>query len=104
MLQPVQRRLNVKGLVVLPKRWTAERTFARIVWHGSHCKDYGRTTQSGEAMIHITTISLMVRPAELAKTQLKDTFSFPKHYSGVRLEAIRRLSLAPKYTLHTKHG
>ena len=30
ILQPVLRPVNVKGFVVLPKRWIVERTFARL--------------------------------------------------------------------------
>jgi putative transposase len=61
ILQTVLRPVAAKGFVVLPKRWIVERTFAWIARHRRHAKDYERNTDTSEAMIYITMISLMSR-------------------------------------------
>lgn len=61
VLQTVLRPVNIKGFVVLPKRWIVERTFAWIVRCRRNSKDYERNPQTSEAMIHITMIALMSR-------------------------------------------
>jgi putative transposase len=67
ILQTVLRPVGVKGFVVLPKRWIVERTFAWLVRHRRHSKDYERTTASSEALTYIAMISLMSK--RLAKLQ-----------------------------------
>jgi putative transposase len=60
-LEIVSRPPGVKGFMLLPKRWVAERTFA---WNGRcrrHSRDYERRTDSSESMIRITAINLMLR-------------------------------------------
>jgi putative transposase len=59
VLQTVLRPVNVKGFVVLPKRWIVERTFAWLARHRRHAKDYEKTVASSEAMTYIATIGLM---------------------------------------------
>ena len=61
VLQPVLRPVNIKGFVVLPKRWIVERTFAWINRHRRNSKDYERTTESSQAMIQISMIGIMIR-------------------------------------------
>jgi putative transposase len=61
LLQTILRPTSAEGFVVLPKRWIVERTFAWISRCRRHSKDYERTTDSSEAMIHITMIALMSR-------------------------------------------
>jgi putative transposase len=61
ILQTVLRPVTAKGFVVLPKRWIVERTFAWLTRHRRHSKDYERNTETSEAMIYITMISLMSR-------------------------------------------
>ena len=65
-LEIVRRPEGARGFVLLPRRWTVERTFA---WLG-RCRrltvDRERTTLSCEAMIHTAMIHLMLnrlRPA-----------------------------------------
>jgi len=61
MLQPVLRSDDIKGFVVLPRRWVVERTFA---WFGCSrrlSKDYEFHTESSEAMIYIAMTRLMLR-------------------------------------------
>ncbi|MFC1757908.1 transposase [Planctomycetota bacterium] len=64
ILQAVLLPVNVKGFVVLPKRWIVERTFAWINRCRRNSKDYERTTESSTAMIQITMIKIMLRRIE----------------------------------------
>lgn len=68
LLQTVLRPVGCQGFVILPKRWIVERTFAWLGKHRRHSKDYERTTQSSEALIHISMISLMCRRLAPGKT------------------------------------
>ena len=61
VLQTVLRPVAVKGFVVLPKRWIIERTFAWLARYRRNSKDYERTTESSEAIIHLSMINLMSR-------------------------------------------
>lgn len=67
LLQTILRPVQVKGFVVLPKRWIVERTFAWLGRYRRHSKDYERTTESSEAMIYISMIHLMSRRLAQAK-------------------------------------
>jgi putative transposase len=60
-LQPVLRRDDQKGFVILPRRWVVERTFAWITQCRRLSKDYEGLPQSSEAMIYIAMTRLMVR-------------------------------------------
>jgi putative transposase len=68
VLQTLLRPVGVAGFVLLPKRWVAERTFAWLGRYRRHSKDYEKTTESSEAMIYISMISLMSRRLASAKT------------------------------------
>ena len=61
MLQPVLRSDDMRGFVVLPRRWVVERTFAWL----THCrrlsKDYEVLPSSSEAMIYLAMTRLMIR-------------------------------------------
>ena len=60
-LEIVKRSDEMKGFVVLPKRWIVERTFS---WFGKYrrlSKDYEYLMQSSEALIYIAMTHLMVR-------------------------------------------
>jgi len=61
LLQPVLRRDDIKGFVVLPKRWVVERTFAWLGYNRRLSKDYEYLTESSEAMIYIAMTRLMLR-------------------------------------------
>jgi putative transposase len=61
VLQTVLRPVNVKGFVVLPKRWIVERTFGWLGRYRRHSKDYERNTASSEAMIYIAMSHIMLR-------------------------------------------
>lgn len=66
VLQTILRPVTAKGFVVLPKRWIVERTFAWLARCRRNSKDYERTTQSSEAMVYLSMISLMLRRLEKA--------------------------------------
>jgi putative transposase len=61
VLRPVLRTDDLKGFVVLPKRWIVERTFAWIGQSRRLSKDYECLTQSSEAMIYIAMTRIMLR-------------------------------------------
>lgn len=60
-LEVVLRSDNLKGFVVLPKRWIVERTFAWINNHRRLSKDYERYPKTSETLIQIAMIRLMLR-------------------------------------------
>jgi putative transposase len=60
-LSIVKRSDDVKGFVVLPRRWVVERTFAWLCKFRRLSKDYEETTASSEAWIRIAMIHVMVR-------------------------------------------
>lgn len=61
VLEIVKRSDDVKGFKVLPRRWVVERTFGWLGRSRRLSKDYERLTDTGEAMIYITMINLMLR-------------------------------------------
>ncbi len=61
LLQPVLRRDDVQGCVVLPRRWVVERTFAWLTQCRRLSKDYEVLPASSEAMIYIAMTRLMLR-------------------------------------------
>jgi putative transposase len=64
MLEIVKRPKEQKGFVVLPRRWVVERTLG---WFGRYrrlSKDYEERPASGEAIILIAMINLMVHRLE----------------------------------------
>ena len=63
-LQPVLRPVDVKGFVVLPKRWIVKRTFAWIGRNRRHAKDYERNTDSSKAMIYIAMSARILKEIE----------------------------------------
>ena len=60
-LEPVLRSDDVKGFVVLPRRWVVERTLAWLTQCRRLSKDDERLTSSSEAVVYIAMIRLMVR-------------------------------------------
>jgi len=61
VLQPVLRCDNVKGFVLLPRRWVVERTFAWLGQSRRLNKDYEYLPESSEAMIYIAMTRIMLR-------------------------------------------
>lgn len=61
ILDVVLRPDYVKGFILLPKRWTVERTYGWLHWCRRLNLDYERLPESSEAMIYIAMIRLMLR-------------------------------------------
>jgi putative transposase len=55
------KRPDIKGFVVVPKRWIVERTFGWMNRDRRLSKDYERTIESSEAWIQLSFIQRMVR-------------------------------------------
>ena len=60
-LEIVKRSDDVKGFVVLPRRWVVERTFAWLGRSRRLSKDYEATTASSEAFIKLAMSHQMTR-------------------------------------------
>jgi transposase len=60
-VQIIKRSDDVKGFVVLPRRWVVERTFAWLMRHRRLVRCYERTPEHHEAMIWWATVSIMTR-------------------------------------------
>jgi putative transposase len=61
LLEPVLRTDEMKGFVLLKRRWVVERTFAWLTQCRRLGKDYERLPVSSEAMIYIAMIRVMIR-------------------------------------------
>lgn len=58
--QVVKRNDNIKGFVVIPKRWVVERTFGWLSFNRRLSKDYEYLTRNSESMIYIAMIKIML--------------------------------------------
>jgi putative transposase len=61
IIEVVLRPEGAQGFVLLPKRWTVERTFGWLHWCRRLNVDYERLPASSEAFIYIAMIRLMLR-------------------------------------------
>ncbi|MER7952645.1 transposase [Streptomyces sp. NPDC096079] len=61
VLAIVKRSDDMRGFVVLPKRWTVERFFAQLMRSRRLVRDFERSTSSAEAMIYWSMTTLMTR-------------------------------------------
>lgn len=61
LIEMILRPQGSKGFVLLPKRWTVERTYGWLHWCRRLNLDYERLPQSSEAFIYIAMIRLMLR-------------------------------------------
>ncbi|AIA01448.1 Tn5741 family transposase [Streptomyces noursei] len=61
VLAVVKRSNNMRGFVVLPKRWIVERFFAHLMRTRRLVRDFERRTSSAEAMVYWSMILLMTR-------------------------------------------
>jgi len=57
----ITRRAQVKGFVVLPKRWIVERTLAWLNRCRRLAKDFENRTRYAVAFVHLASIRLMSR-------------------------------------------
>lgn len=85
VVQIVKRSDDMRGFVVLPRRWAVERTFGWLVRNRRLARDYERITANSEAMIKIAMIRLMA--TRLAGEQAKWS-------NATEREATRRIDLA----------
>ena len=60
-LEIIKRTDDMKGFVLLPKRWVVERTFGWLTRCRRLCKDYERTTSSAEGFVYAAMTRLMLR-------------------------------------------
>ncbi|TWT29957.1 IS5 family transposase [Blastopirellula retiformator] len=60
-LEIVRRPVGVKGFVLLPKRWVAERTLSWLGRWRRLSRDYEHRTDSSEAMVQVASIGRMLR-------------------------------------------
>ena len=60
-IEMVKRTDDMKGFVVLPKRWVGERTFGWLGKYRLLSKEYERTLESSKTDILLAMISLMLR-------------------------------------------
>jgi len=68
LLQVVKSNDDVKGFVVLPRRWVVERTFAWLGRNRRLSKDYERSCESSEAFIYVAMIHLMLKRLKPMRT------------------------------------
>jgi putative transposase len=61
VLEIVKRNDDVKGFKLLPKRWVVERTFSWLSNYRRLSKHYEYWNETGEAMIQVAMIHLMLR-------------------------------------------
>lgn len=57
----VERSDDIKGVVVLPRRWAAERTFGWLIPRRRLVRDYERKPEHHEAMVWWATVTIMTR-------------------------------------------
>ena len=67
LLEIVKRNDDVKGFKLLPKRWVVERTFSWLSNYRRLSKHYEYWNETGEAMIYVAMIHVMLR--RLAKKE-----------------------------------
>lgn len=60
-LTVVKRTDDIKGFVVLPRRWVVERTFGWLTRHRRLVRDYERRPEHHEAMVWWATVTIMTR-------------------------------------------
>ena len=61
LLEIVKRNDQVKGFVILPKRWIVERTFSWLNRNRRLSKDYERKIESSEAFLYLSMSILMLK-------------------------------------------
>lgn len=61
VLEIVKRTDDSKGFQLLPKRWVVERTFSWLSNYRRLSRHYAYWDETGEAMIHLAMIHVMLR-------------------------------------------
>lgn len=57
----VKRNDDIKGFVLIPKRWVVERTFAWLSFNRRLSKDYEKHTKNSESMVYLAMINIMLK-------------------------------------------
>lgn len=57
----IVKRTELHTFKVLPWRWIVERTFAWLDTNRRNSKDYERLTETSQAMIHLSSIRIMLK-------------------------------------------
>jgi putative transposase len=73
VLEIVKRNDDVKGFKLLPKRWVVERTFSWLSNYRRLSKHYEYWNETGEAMIHLAMIHIMLRRLTIRKPEIGTT-------------------------------
>jgi len=60
----ILRPKNVKGFILLPRRWVVERTFAWVLNARRLSRDYEKTRHSAQAMVFLAILPLMLKRLE----------------------------------------
>lgn len=60
-VEVVKRSADLKGFVLLPRRWVVERTFGWLMRHRRLVRDYERSDSSAEAWIQLALIRIQLR-------------------------------------------
>jgi putative transposase len=60
-LDIIKRPVQVKGFVLLPKRWMVERTFAWLSRHRRLSRDFEKLPETSEAFIYLAMIRIMLK-------------------------------------------
>lgn len=61
IVEVIARPDNVKGFVIIPRRWVVERTFGWFNWYRRLSKDYAVLPETAEAFIYVGMIRLMLK-------------------------------------------
>lgn len=56
----VKRNDDIKGFVIIPRRWVVERTFSWLYFNRRLSKDYEKTTKNSESMVYLAMIQIML--------------------------------------------
>jgi len=73
VLEIVKRTDDVKGFKLLPKRWVVERTFSWLSNYRRLSKHYEYWNETGEAMIYLAMIRIMLRRLTNQKVEVAVT-------------------------------
>ena len=79
VVQVIERPPGSEGYVKLPKRWVVERTFAWIGRCRRNSRDYELYPHTGEAMIRVSSIHLMLRRLEPNRSRPSPGFKYRKN-------------------------
>jgi transposase len=71
----VERKPDIRGLRIQPRRWVMERSFAWLSWTLRLAKDDERCVQTSEALIEVAATRLLPRSLTLSRN-----LRFPYRY------------------------